>query len=80
MIEHHEEEIKAVAFPSDRGGINIITANMNENEKRKNGISIKTKSKRIEFPERMRGMEENELRKVQKGLFFVHPSGAVGSL
>ena len=74
MIEHHEE-IKAVAFPSDRGGINIITANMNENEKRKNGISIKTKSKRIEFPERMRGMEENELRKVQKGLFFVHPSG-----
>lgn len=74
MTERHEE-VKAVAFPSDRGGINIITANMNENEKKKNGIHVKTKSKRIEFPERMRGMEESKLRKEQKGLFFVHPSG-----
>lgn len=74
MTEKHED-VKAVAFPSDRGGINIITANMNESEKKRNGIHTKTKSKRIEFPERMRGLEESKLRKEQKGLFFVHPSG-----
>ena len=78
MTEAHES-IKIVAFPTDRTGYTIMTANMNAREKESLGVPIKKVMKRIEFPYEIRGQKADVLERYCPGLFFVHPSGTMAS-
>lgn len=67
--------VKAIVFPSERGGYNILALDMNEKEKISNGINKNTNVKRFYFPEEIRGQDVYSLGQYSKGLLFVHQSG-----
>lgn len=78
LADRHES-VKAVIFPSERNGYNILCLNMTQQEKEKNGLNMKKAYKRMEFLPELRGKTEDYLRSYADGLFFVHPSGHMAS-
>lgn len=78
LIENHES-IKAVIFPSNRGGYTLKCANLNQREKEIKGLRTDRNYPRFELPQELRGKSEEVLRKLYKGLFFVHQTGFMAS-
>lgn len=72
-------DVKAVIFPTERGGYNILALEMSQEEKIKKGYDSKKNYKRFYFPEILRGKEIDELLKFSPGLIFVHPSGYIAT-
>jgi uncharacterized UPF0160 family protein len=66
------EETQVIVFPSERGGYNLLSLEMNDKEKCK---SKSGNTKRFYFPEDLRGQEKNVLERFSEGLIFVHQAG-----
>ena len=78
LFERHRS-VRAVIFPSNRGGFNLLCATMNIDEKLERGLSVEKNYPRMELAEELRGRNESFLRTKYKGLYFVHPAGFMAS-
>lgn len=65
LLKDHPN-IKAIVFPSNRGGYMIL-------------FPSSLTQTGLKFPTELCGQSGEEIRKYQKGLFFVHLSGTIGS-
>lgn len=78
-LNERHRSVRAVIFPSNRGGYTLLCATMNIEEKLEEGLNPEKTYPRMEIAEELRGQSENYLRGQYDGLFFVHPAGFMAS-